>query len=72
MNFMEIQHIDVANQVNLDDWTFVGFSERRGYIFKRRAKSKATAGEAKVLTSMDRIKVRLGTMSEAEVTPDAE
>lgn len=40
-NFREYETIEGANSLNLNEWTFIKFSERRQcYMFKRRAKSK--------------------------------
>lgn len=37
-NFLEAFNLTDANNVPLETYTFVGYSERRGYIFKLRAK----------------------------------
>lgn len=41
MNFLEHETTEGANTVDLEEWTFLKFSERREcFIFKRRAKAK--------------------------------
>jgi len=38
-NFIEAETLEKANQVNLEQYTFVTYSDTRGvYIFKKRAK----------------------------------
>ena len=37
-NFIETFTKEEANKIDLDEYTFIRFSDNRGYIFKRRAK----------------------------------
>lgn len=35
-NFLEIERKEEANLIDLNTYTFVTFSDKRGYVFKRR------------------------------------